>query len=172
MDTDPFEQLGLERTFSLSPRRIRDAWRSLAVASHPDVAGTDDNTHEVTRDAASLNDAMHTLKDPERRADTLVVLLGGPTREQDTSLPPEFLGQMMEVRESFEEAVRSQDTPGICRWTDWANQQRDDLLGAIGELFESHDQSPDEQALAQIRQALNKLRFIERMREQLTQPDS
>ncbi|MFG0256819.1 MAG: iron-sulfur cluster co-chaperone HscB C-terminal domain-containing protein [Phycisphaerales bacterium JB043] len=169
MHTDPFELLGLDRRFDLSSRQVRQAWRTRAMSAHPDLL--DDETHEVTRGAATLNDAMHTLLDPERRADTLVVLMGGPTREQDTALPKEFLGQMMEVRESFESALARSDAAEIQRWTDWSDQQRSRLLATVGELFESHAESTDEQVLRDIRHVLNQLRFIERMREQITPVD-
>jgi molecular chaperone HscB len=169
MPRDPFTLLGLEQRFDLSENDIRKAWRACARKHHPDAAQSGEAPPDITRNAARYNDARHILLDPEQRADTLLVLLGGPSRQDETQLPADFLAQMMETRESFDEALESCDQQRITHWHTWAQQQRSTLLDTVAQAFESYRHSPDIPLLRTIRLELNKLRFIERMRDQISQ---
>lgn len=165
MPPDPFEALGLPRRFDLDLRRVRSAWLRRAAALHPDRQGAGDED-EIARRAAVLNEAKRTLEDPEQRADALLILLGGPAREQEKSLPPEFLMEIMSVRESLEEAVASGDDDRVQEHERWAAEQREEMIRRVGEAFEALADPPDAQALRDIRVTLNAWRYIERMLEQ------
>jgi curved DNA-binding protein CbpA len=89
---DPFDALGLPASFDLDQGEIERAYFARSAAVHPDVAAGDD---EAQRRMTILNQAKRTLDDPERRADALLIRLGGPPREQDRSLPPDFLMEIM-----------------------------------------------------------------------------
>jgi DnaJ-domain-containing protein 1/ketosteroid isomerase-like protein len=60
---DPYTILGVEPT--ATPEAIREAWLSRLTLYHPDRHP--DNADWFTRQAARLNEAYHTLKDPARR---------------------------------------------------------------------------------------------------------
>lgn len=181
MPQDPFEALGLPRRFDLDQRRVRSAWRRRAAELHPDRAtgdrgsGPEDpapaDEHEIARRAALLNEAKRALEDPERRADALLVLLGGPTREQEKSLPPEFLMEVMSVRESLEEAVSGGDDARVREHEQWALAQREDMIRRVGAALEALTDPPDADALRHIRTTLNAWRYIERMLEQTGSSD-
>lgn len=169
MDPDPFEALGLARRFDLDGRDIRAAWLRRAAELHPDRRpGADDA--EVARSAAILNDAARTLEDPERRADALLVLLGGPAREAEKALPPEFLTEVMAVREALEEAVASGDAARIAAHEAWGEARRAAIIDEVRAAFDALADPPGRDALRAIRVRLNAWRYIERMLEQIEPP--
>lgn len=168
--TDPFELLGLPRVFSLAPDAIHAAHLTRAAAAHPDIAGAQMSADEAANQAAALNRAKDQLLDAENRANVLLELLGGPTKEQDKTLPPDFLMEMMETREEIESAIASKQSAGIARWNAWAHERRDELSREVGELFARLGASPAHAELRAIRVRLNAWRYFERLIEQL-QPD-
>ncbi|MFG0275507.1 MAG: iron-sulfur cluster co-chaperone HscB C-terminal domain-containing protein [Phycisphaerales bacterium] len=175
MHQDPFEALGLSRRFDLEARDIRRAWRARAADLHPDRVGAlpgGADEGEIARRAALLNDAKRTLEDPERRADALLVLLGGPAREDEKSLPPAFLMEVMEIREDLEDAVGAADRERIASHEAWADTRRLALIDEVARAFAALADPPDGDALRDIRVTLNAWRYIERMREQIDAPET
>lgn len=166
MTSDPFETLGLPRRFDLDPALVRRAWLRASGSLHPDRAGGDAlDEADVARLSARLNGARRTLDDPERRADALLALLGGPAKGADQSLPDGFLMEMMRVREELESAAG--DPARLAELERWAGEQREGFIGRVGALFDGCSESPDAGALASIRLELNAWRYIERMLEQI-----
>jgi DnaJ-domain-containing protein 1 len=134
--------------------------------AHPDLGGEDG-----AQDSAALNDARATLADPERRANALLALLGGPTKEEDNALPDGFLMDMMEVREELEAAHASSDAGETARLGAWADEQRADYIARVSGLFGQLGATPSRDELGAIRRQLNAWRYIERMLEQID-PDA
>lgn len=161
---DPFATLGLPRRFDLSSAEVQRAWLARAAEAHPDRAGGDDG--EAARRAAVLNSARQTLQDSERRANALLTLLGGPTREQEKGLSPEFLMDIMDVRTELEAAQQSQDEAELARLRAWADDERRAYTERASAMFGGLGATPDAEALRAIRLALNEWRYIERMIEQ------
>ena len=119
---------------------------------------------------AELNRAKGVLSSPERRADALLVRLGGPSREEHKQLPAAFLAEMMEVREQIEEAMGSpQDARARERekWQTWADGERARAIEEVGAMFGALGSPPAAEALRAIRTRLNAWRYIERLIEQL-----
>jgi len=163
---DPFGALGLERRFDLDPAVLRRAWLAASADRHPDRAGGDPlEEAEIARRSAALNHAKRTLEDPERRADALLILMGGPAKDADRSLPDGFLESMMEVREELEAAAG--DPGRVGELERWAQSQRRERLGRVRERFERCGDDPTAESLGEIRTELNALRYIERMLEQI-----
>lgn len=163
---DPFETLGLPRSFNVDPAGVRRAWLSASGALHPDRAGGDPlEEAEIARRSAQVNAARRALDNPEFRAEALLRLLGGPPVGADKSLPDGFLAEMMSVREELEEAAG--DPARVAVLERWAQEQRAGYLERIGALFGAHEQTGDRSALASIRTELNAWRYIERMLEQI-----
>lgn len=157
---DLFDLLGLPPTFDLDSAELQRAYLSRSAAIHPDLAAGD---AAAARRAAALNQAKRTLEDPERRANALLARLGGPSKEQDRSLPPGFLMEIMEVREEIESGGRNE--PKRAKWEAWAAQRREEHIRLISDLF---GRKPvDVAGLAAIRTQLNAWRYIERLIEQL-----
>ncbi|MCZ7633544.1 MAG: DnaJ domain-containing protein [Phycisphaerales bacterium] len=158
---DPFETLGLPARFDLDEGAIRRAYLARVAAVHPDAAGGEGDQASV------LNEARTVLSDPERRANALLVRLGGPSKEADRSLPGGFLAHMMEVRETIESDLATGGDEARQRWEAWATQQRSEYARRVGEMFaELADPAPIDARRA-IRTELNAWRYVERLIEQL-----
>jgi molecular chaperone HscB len=159
---DPFQTLGLPRSFSVDAAGIDQAYFARSAALHPDIAAADP---EAPRRMAALNEARAVLSDPERRADALLLALGGPSRQQHKELPPGFLMDIMDIREQIEAAVG--DRGQRQQWEAWAAQRRAQAMSEVGAMFSLLGPSPAPEALAAIRTRLNAWRYIERLIEQL-----
>jgi molecular chaperone HscB len=168
MAADPFDSLGVPPRFGIEPAEIDQAYIARSASLHPDIAG---QNAEAMREMAELNKARSVLQDPEWRADALLLRLGGPGREQHRHLPPEFLLEMMEVREQVEAAMATTDPAQRQaereRWEAWAEDQRGEAIREVGAMFAVLPPDPPAAALAAIRTRLNAWRYIERLIEQL-----
>jgi len=162
MDTsDPFAVLGQPRRFDIDEPALQRAWLAKSAAVHPDRAGDDEASAERV---AELNRARATLTDPERRANALLRLLGGPAKEQDRSLPDGLLAEMLEVREEMESDLADSGEVARRKWEAWADERRAGHMARVGGLFA---QPAKPETLKAIRRELNAWRYIERMIEQL-----
>ena len=156
---NPFQALGLPQRFDLDPTAVERAYLARAARVHPDVVGDEE---EAAVQAARLNRAKAELLNDERRANALLVALGGPA--QDKSLPDGFLMEILETREAIESAVSSGDEAEREKWTRWAEEQRREYAARVGELFNAGT-GPEQ--LRAVRRELNGWRYIERLIEQL-----
>jgi len=162
MAKDPFDTLGLPPRFDIDTNALQKALLARSAALHPDIAAGDP---EAAASVARVNEAHATLADPERRAEALLIRLGGPSREENRDLPEGFLPEIMEARESME-ADRS-DPDAMARWKSWALERRDRHIANVRERFAEVKEAPDSEILAAIRVELNAWRYIERMLEQI-----
>lgn len=161
---DPYEVLGLPRRFDLEPASITRAWLQRSAASHPD---RQPDAADAARDMARLNAARQVLSDPEQRANTLLQLLGGPSKELDRSLPDGFLQSTLELREEIEELLASEQPGERDRLERWALEQREQYVAQVSALFAAVQAAPDPSTLSRIRTLLNAWRYTERLIEQL-----
>lgn len=165
---DAFDLLNLPPSFDIDPSRLQRAYLARAAQIHPDIAGGGGNDEEAARRSALLNEAKRTLENPERRADALLLRLGGPSREQERSLPEGFLMEIMETRMAIEEAIASGDPAERRKWEAWAEARRGEYIARVTELFNAlPPPPPPPEALRGIRTELNAWRYIERLIEQL-----
>lgn len=167
MTADPFDTLGLPPSFDLQAAEIGRAYLARVARMHPDIAAADD----VATRSADLNQARAVLLDPELRAVALLARLGGPTAEQDRSLAQTFLAEMMEVREECEAAISSGDPEAVARWRGWAAARRAEFIAEVSKQFRAIGAAPGDPGLRELRRTLNAWRYIERMIQQLDEPD-
>lgn len=160
---NPFQLLGLPLRFELDEAALRRAYLTRVSAIHPDIAGDD----QAQAASAELNLARESLANPETRANILLSLLGGPTKEADKSLPPAFLMEIMETREAIEAALATGNSQERARWTQWGHTERASFIARAAALFDRLDTPPTPEALKQLRTLLNSWRYIERLIEQL-----
>lgn len=172
MAFDPFSILGLPRRFDLDAAAVQRAYLARAAMAHPDLTSVElAEGGAGAPDAAALNRAKAVLDDPEQRADALLTLLGGPTREADRTLPDGFLTEIMDIRERLDEAVASRDAAAAAELEAWAGRRRAAHVRAAGEMFAALPERPTPDALRAIRRELNAWRYIERMLEQVRDAD-
>lgn len=165
MAADPFDILGLDPAFDIDAAALQRAYLERSAALHPDHAGEDSGA-----EAAALNEAKRTLEDPERRAEALLRRLGGPARDQDRSLPPGFLQEIMTLREQIEEEVASGDPAKIDHWERWARERRRGHIAEVSRLFREYlaaGGKGDPALLGAVRRELNVWRYTERLLEQI-----
>jgi molecular chaperone HscB len=164
---DPFEKLGLPPRFDLDEADMHARFIHASSSTHPDRYSDPVRQAQAAERAAGVNQAYAVLKDPEKRADALLTRLGGPAKDQDKSLPPDLLMDMMETRERLEEAIASDDRAELDKLRGWAHDQREAHLKKIADLFaDTRDGLPADTAKA-IRLELNALRYIQRMLDQM-----
>jgi len=161
---DPFALFEIEPGFDLDLQQLEARFLSLSVQNHPDRFLDPIQQADAADQMARITVAYQQLADPEARANTLLKFLGGPSKEDDKTLPPDLLMQMMDVREDLEAAAASQDKAKLTQLRDWADTQRlehiDRLSGLFAGIF-------DTGTAKLIRIELNALRYIARMLEQM-----
>jgi len=156
--SEAFQVLGVEVRFDLSSRDLRAAWMRRASVAHPDAAGAVD-------ESARVNDAMRVLSDPIQRARALLELRGAAEVEAP-SLSPEFLLEMMELRERADECVG--DAAATARLRGEAASRRDAAIGEIAAIFAASGAgSIARERAMQVAEQISVVRAFERMLEQL-----
>lgn len=138
--SDPFERLGLPRGFAVDAAQLQRRYFDLQRRLHPDqFAGKGARERALSQQqAAALNEAYETLKDPLARAAALLRLAGREVRfdGQGTVADPELLMEAMEMREALAEAATAAEAAAVLARaeTDVAGCRR-----ALGEAFATAD---------------------------------
>lgn len=102
-----FELLGLPVSYAVDAAALDRAYRELQGRVHPDrfASASEAERRVAMQWATRANEAYRTLRSPIDRARYLLGLRGFDTGEEsNTAMPPDFLMQQMEWRESVEEA--------------------------------------------------------------------
>ena len=152
---DHFARLGLPAALDLEPASLDKAYFTLQRQWHPDrfVAKPAEERARASREAASLNDAYRTLKNPLSRAIYLASLKGVEMPGDGKTIDdPELLMEAMEAREALHDAETAQAVEGL------AAKAADDLqtsLRGLGSLFLANDKPA-------IRKALLRLRYLDK----------
>jgi molecular chaperone HscB len=148
---DHFERLGLPRRFSLDPAALESAHLERSRAVHPDFHHTGSGGEQAASESltAAVNEAYATLKDPFRRAEHLLALLGGPTAADVKDIPPAFLMEMMDLREEIERA----DAKGKAKHEADAKERLEVIFTGLVPLF-------DRGELLAVRKELNAAKYL------------
>lgn len=108
---DPFDILGLEPTFDLTPQQVAAAHLRVCAQCHPDRARDPLERDAFMRRTAAAGQAKQLLTDPVSRAQAILVR-SGASATGDTPLDQAFLMETMELREAIEEALADPDQEG------------------------------------------------------------
>ncbi len=156
---DHFARLGLPAALDLEPASLDRAYFALQRQWHPDrfVARPPDERARASTEAAALNDAYRTLKDPLSRAVYFAGLRGVALPGDGKTIDdPDLLMEAMEAREELHEAGTAEAVDAL------AAKVRDDMknsLSGLGALFLQEDK-------AAIRKALLRLRYLDKFVEE------
>jgi molecular chaperone HscB len=174
---DHFERLGLPRRFSVDPAAVEREYLARSRAVHPDFhhLGSSAEQRASLELTAALNEAYLTLKDPARRAEYLLTLLGGPTAQQEKNLDQAFLMDMLELRERIEEARAAGDPAVVGAIEAELTALQAERVRQIAGLFDRHDALPPDHPgraglLTEIRHGLNAVKTIQSLLRDL-RPD-
>jgi molecular chaperone HscB len=151
-----FELFGLPQRFAQERSEIDTRWKDLQREAHPDrfAAQGASAQRAALQWSVRINEAYQRLKDPLKRASYLCELLGAPIdAEKNTAMPPEFLMEQMEWRETLDEAEGEQELEAL---SERVMTRRRELHGEIQQLLDLQGDAPA--AARQVRA----LMFIER----------
>lgn len=182
---DAFEVLGLEPTFLLDQARLAEVHRDLSRALHPDrYSGRPASERRAALSRAiEVNSAFRALRDPLSRGELLMKRLSYPALETQ-SADPEFLLEIMELREALREAFRQGSQVAVERLAARVRAQKAACEAALADLFEVALAAPDSRGDdlsrgsapgsapgegAELGQRLSQLRYYERF---LTEADA
>lgn len=163
-----YELFGIPRGLNLSLEDLQKRYYDLSRQLHPDrfMRQPEAERQRVLDMSSALNDAYRTLKDPVKRAQYLLALEGFDIGEQRSKdVPPELLEEVFELNMALEE-MRSGDDSARPQLEQAAKNFSTMLLDAdaqLQSLFAEYDSSHSRDTLAQIRNTLNRRKYIQNL---------
>jgi molecular chaperone HscB len=156
-----FELFGLAPAFALEGEALERSYREIQSKVHPDrfAHAGDAERRASLQWTTRVNEAYRVLKDPVQRATHILELHGVDVAfETNTAMPPEFLMQQMELRESLEEA---KSPAALDEMRNALRQEKAKLEKQIGDTIDSkHDYA----AAAGL---VRKLQFLDRLDDEI-----
>lgn len=176
-DTDYFTCFGIPRRLTVDLNKLEARFYELSRAFHPDFYQNKSETEQAISlaNAATLNTAYRTLRDPIQRAEYLLDLEAGAVKEIRTTPPADLFEEILELQDTLDEyrtADPASDEGRRLRATLQAEQQRlerrqRDMETELERLFAEWDALQDRgEATAQARAERDGL--LRRMREILS----
>jgi molecular chaperone HscB len=104
-EADYFTCLGFPRRLIIDPQQLEAKFYELSRAFHPDFYQNKSETEQAISlsNAATLNTAYRTLRDPIQRAEYLLDLEAGSVKEIRSSPPADLFEEIIELQETLEE---------------------------------------------------------------------
>ncbi|MHC5064080.1 MAG: Fe-S protein assembly co-chaperone HscB [Planctomycetota bacterium] len=137
MTVDPFATLGIARSMGISAEELETRYLKLSRSCHPDLNQRAEPAEQarILAQAADLNDAYRSLKNPWERARCLIDLQDPQLFTMTKKLAPTFLMTAMELAEDVAQVGPDQATTLRA-----ACQKKIDLyLQEITELLDAED---------------------------------
>jgi len=166
--TDYYEIFGLPRSLDLSLDDLQKRFYELSRQLHPDrfMQKPEAERQRALDMSSALNDANRTLKDPIKRAQYLLALEGFEIGEQRSKdVPPELLEEVFELNMALEE-MRSGDDSARPQ-LEAAEKNFSTMLTETDQqlrlLFGQYDSSHSRDVLTQIRNTLNRRKYIQNL---------
>ena len=104
-EADYFTCLGFPRRLKIDPQKLEEKFYELSRAFHPDFYQNKSETEQAISlsNAATLNTAYRTLRDPIQRAEYLIAIEAGAVKEIRTSPPADLFEEILELQDTLEE---------------------------------------------------------------------
>jgi molecular chaperone HscB len=156
---DHFARLGLPAALELDAAALDKAYFARQRQWHPDrfVGKPPEERARASVEAAALNDAYRTLKDPLTRAVYLAALSGVELPGDGKTIDdPELLMEVMDAREELHEASSIAEVDALARF---AREDLQEGLAGLPSLFLANDKPA-------IRKALLRLRYLDKFAEE------
>jgi molecular chaperone HscB len=156
LQANDFELFELPQQFALDRAQLDERWKALQREAHPDRFAADGAVAQrvAMQWSVRINEAYQRLKDPLKRAAYLCEMRGVPVQaESNTAMPPVFLMQQMEWRETLEDTA---DLGALENLADAVAAERKRVQQSLGRLLDEAVDTPA--AVGQVRA----LMFIER----------
>ena len=170
---DHFARLGMTKAFHIDEAELESKYLALSRACHPDFNQhlSADQQRDNLANAAALNESYAIVRDPFRRAEHLLMSVGGPSAATQKEMPADFLEEMLELRMTIaemeanpqahheKEALRKQ-----------LENRRDSLVNEAGQLLESFQNGGGPQRLNHVRRLLNSVKYVAGLLNDLDSP--
>lgn len=159
-----FQLFNLPPVYALDAVALDRAYREVQREVHPDrfVSASDAEKRLAAQWATQANEAYRTLKSPLNRGRYVLKLNGIDTEEErNTAMPLEFLKQQMEWREAVEEAKAAKDDKRLTGLTAARRAEEKALFALLAQ------QLLDTNELALAKETVRKLRFLEKLGEEI-----
>lgn len=156
-----FELFHLPPSFDLDLAALDAAYREVQGRVHPDrfVNASDTEKRVAMQWATRANEAYHTLKNPQKRAQYLCELHGVDLQtESNTAMPHDFLMQQMALREALDDARAGKDLAALDALDKEIRRERKHHLEHIGAELAAGD-------YAEAAQGVRALMFLDRFGE-------
>jgi molecular chaperone HscB len=156
---DHFARLGLPAALNIEPAELDKAYFARQRQWHPDrfVGKPAEERARASAEAAALNDAYRTLKDPLSRAIYLAGLKGVDLPGDGKTIDdPELLMEVMDAREELHEASSIAEVDALASF---AREDLQKALAALPRLFLANDKTA-------IRKTLLRLRYLDKFAEE------
>jgi molecular chaperone HscB len=166
--TDFYEIFGIPRSLNLALDDLQQRFYKLSRELHPDrfMQKPEAERQRALDRSSALNDAYRTLKDPIKRAQYLLGLEGFDIGEQRSKdVPPELLEEVFELNMALEEMRGGDDSarPQL----EQAEKNFTNMLAETDQQmhssFEQYDTSQSRDILSQIRNVLNRRKYIQNL---------
>jgi molecular chaperone HscB len=166
--TDYFELLGIPRSLNLSLDELQKRYYELSRQLHPDrfMQKPEAERQRALDMSSALNDAYRTLKDPVKRTQYLLGLEGFDIGEQRSKdVPPELLEEVFELNMALEEMRAGDDSarPQLEQAEKNFTAMLADTDQQLQSLFSQYDAGQSRDLLGQIRNALNRRKYIQNL---------
>jgi len=162
-----FQLFQVPAQFDLDLTELGTRYLELQRNFHPDnfAAGSERDRLLAVQQAANINDAYHSLKQPLLRAEHLLALRGVKiSHEQRSFTDTSFLMQQMELRELLGDILHSSDPYALIDEAEQQiQQQKNVLLKLLAQALEANQHEQDLQAADIIR----KLKFFFKLQHEL-----
>jgi molecular chaperone HscB len=156
---DHFARLGLPAALELEPAVLDKAYFTLQRQWHPDrfVSKPPEERARASTEAAALNDAYRTLKDPLSRAVYFASLKGVELPGDGKTIDdPDLLMEAMDAREELHEATSIAEVDALAAF---AREDLQKALAGLPSLFLANDRPA-------IRKTLLRLRYLDKFAEE------
>lgn len=165
---DYYKFLGMKRRLSLDPEELQQHFYDLSRQIHPDrfLRRTPNEQRYSLEATAILNDAYRILKDPVTRAEYVLKEEGFDIGERKSkNVPPELLEEVFELNMALEE-LRGGDSsvrPQLEKALKKFHSMRAEIDGEMEGLFVNYDRYTDREILVQIRDLLDRRRYVQNL---------
>ena len=176
-ETDYFTCFGFPRRLTIDPDKLEAKFYELSRAFHPDFYQNKSETEQSISlsNAATLNSAYRTLRDPIQRAEYLLDLEAGAVKEIRNSPPADLFEEILELQDTLDEYRASDRTSAAGQQLRTQlqtehitlEQRKRDMETRLQQLFTDWDRLQDQgEATSQTRSERDRL--LKQMREILS----
>ena len=167
---DPFSTLGLPRRYEIDMEKLETSYRELQKALHPDKhAGTSPSQRRMSLvKAVEVNDAYRVLKDDLRRAEALLALHDGGKAREHGKEDPEFLMEVLELREALGEAKQAKDLARVRRMATEIGERQAQARSALVKAFDALTASASAEQLTRVSGMIGRLKYFRRFLDEVS----